>query len=106
MFHELRAHVGYGGIGGSLAYYRTPAGTEVDFVWSRGVRAVGIEVKASTRWRPEFGRAAAELLRAGVLSECFGVYLGERQLQDGPVRVLPLHVFARDLAAGRVLRAR
>jgi len=32
--------------------------------------------------------------------------LGERPLQDGPARVLPLHAFARELAAGRVLRAR
>ena len=37
--------------------------------------------------------------------ECFRVYLGERPLQDGPVRVLPLHVFARELAAGRMLVA-
>jgi predicted AAA+ superfamily ATPase len=106
VFHELRAQIGYAGLGGSLAYYRTPSGTEVDFVWSRGRRAVGIEVKASTRWRPEFSRALGELHRLGILSECFGVYLGERPLQDGPVRVLPLHSFARDLAAGRVLRAR
>jgi predicted AAA+ superfamily ATPase len=106
VFHELRAQIGYGGLGGSLAYYRTPSGTEVDFVWSRGRRAVGIEVKGSPRWRPEFSRALGELHRLGILSECFGIYLGERPLQDGPVRVLPLHSFARDLAGGRVLRAR
>jgi hypothetical protein len=41
-----------------------------------------------------------------VLSDCVGVYLGERPLSAGPVRVLPLHVFARELAAGRVLRGR
>ena len=59
-----------------------------------------------TRWRPEFGRALAELRGAGVLSDCYGVYLGERALQDGPVRVLPVHAFARELAAGRILRER
>ena len=106
VFHELRAHVAYAGLGGSLAYYRTPSGTEVDFVWSRGSRAVGIEVKASARWRPEFGRALAELHGAGALSACVGVYLGERPLQAGPVRVLPLHSFARELASGHLLRAR
>lgn len=105
VFHELRAQIAYAGIGGSLSYYRTPAGTEVDFVWSRGSRAVGIEVKASGRWRPEFGRALAELHGAGVLSDCVGVYLGERPLQAGPARVLPLQAFARELAAGRILRA-
>jgi predicted AAA+ superfamily ATPase len=106
VFHELRAQIAYGGLGGGLAYYRTPSGTEVDFVWSRGRRAVGIEVKASTRWRPEFSRSVAALHRLGVVSDCFGVYLGEHALQDGPVRVLPLPSFARDLGAGRVLRAR
>lgn len=105
VFHELRAQIAYAGLGGSLSYYRTPAGTEVDFVWSRGSRAVGIEVKASGRWRPEFGRALAELHGAGVLSDCVGVYLGERPLQAGPARVLPLQAFARELAAGRILRA-
>jgi len=106
VFHELRAQIGYAGIGGSLAYYRTPSGTEVDFIWSRGKRAVGIEVKASTRWRPEFGRALLDLRGLGVLTDCFGVYLGERPLRVGPVRVLPLDAFARELAEGRVLRAR
>jgi predicted AAA+ superfamily ATPase len=106
VFHELRAHLAYAGLGGSLAYYRTPSGTEVDFVWSRGQAAVGIEVKASPRWRPEFSRALAELHGAGVLSACFGVYLGERILRDGPVRVWPVHAFARELSAGRVLRVR
>jgi predicted AAA+ superfamily ATPase len=104
VFHELRAHIACAGIGGELAYYRTPAGSELDFVWSRGRRSVGLEVKAAARWRGEFSRTAAELHRAGVLTACFGVYLGDRPLQDGPVRVLPLAAFARELAAGRVLR--
>jgi predicted AAA+ superfamily ATPase len=106
VFHELRAQLAYAGLGGRLAYYRTPSGAEVDFVWSRGRRAVGIEVKASPRWRPEFSRALRDLHGAGVLWGCFGVYLGERALQDGPVRVLPVHAFARELAAGRVLLER
>jgi predicted AAA+ superfamily ATPase len=106
VFQELRSYAAYAGIGGVLAYYRTPSGTEVDFVWSRGKRAIGVEVKATGRWRPEFSRASADLRRTGVLGKCYGVYLGERPLQDGPVRVLPLPLFARQLAAGRVLPAR
>jgi len=105
VFHELRAQIAYSGCGGELSYYRTPAGTEVDFVWTRGRSAVGVEVKASERWRPEFSRALADLHRAGVLSACFGLYLGDRALRDGPVRVLPVHEFLRQLAGGRVLRA-
>jgi len=41
-----------------------------------------------------------------MLTACFGVYLGDRVLQDGPVRVWPVHAFARELSCGRVLRVR
>jgi uncharacterized protein len=103
IFHELRAHISYTACGGDLAYYRTTSGSEVDFIWSRGGRAVGIEVKASERWRPEHGRALRDLHDAGVTQYCFGVYLGDRPLQDGPIRVLPLADFLRELGSGRVL---
>lgn len=103
VFHELRAQIAYSGCGGELSYYRTPSGTEVDFVWRRGALAVGIEVKASSRWRPEHGRGLAELHRAGAVSGCWGVFLGEAALQDGPVRVLPLRTFLGELSKGRVL---
>ena len=73
VFHELRAQIAYSGCGGEMAYYRTPSGSEVDFIWTRGSNSVGIEVKASERWRPEHGRALAELHRAKVVRACFGV---------------------------------
>lgn len=105
VFHELRAQIAYAGTGGELAYYRTPSGTEIDFVWTRAAAAIGIEVKASERWRPEFSRALNELHASGSIRRAFGVHLGERPLQDGAVRVLPLFAFLRELAAGRVLSA-
>jgi len=104
VYHELRAQVAYSRCGGEFSFYRTPSGTEVDFVWMRGKRAVGIEVKATGRWRDEHGRALIDLHRSGVLTACYGVYLGERPLQAGPVRVLPLNDFLSALSAGKVLR--
>jgi uncharacterized protein len=103
VFHELRAHVAYGGAGGEFSYWRTPSGSEVDFVWSRGRARVGIEVKTTARWRAEDARSLKDLHREGLLSHCFGVYLGDRALQDGPVTVLPYLDFVRALAAGKVL---
>jgi predicted AAA+ superfamily ATPase len=103
VFHELRAQVAYSQCGGEMSYFRTPSGTEVDFVWQRAGHAVGIEVKASTTWRREYTRTMADLHSAGVLSRCYGVYLGEHAQQDGPVRVLPLAAFLSELAAGKVL---
>jgi len=106
IFNELRAHVAYSGSGGELCYYRTPSGTEVDFIWRRGKLAVGIEVKASVRWRPEYGRALAELKSSATLTACYGVYLGETRLQDGPVSVLPVYAFLRELSSGAIFASR
>ncbi len=68
---------------------------------------IGIEVKASPRWRPEFGRPLQNLLDEGVVSAAYGVYLGDRPLVDRGVRILPYDDFLRALAAGKILpRAR
>jgi predicted AAA+ superfamily ATPase len=106
VYHELRAQIAYSDCGGDLSYYRTPSGTEVDFLWTRAGHAVGVEVKAAQRWRPEFSRALAELQATGVVAAAWGVYLGDQPLQADAVRVLPLHMFLSELAAGRVLVGR
>lgn len=103
LFHELRAHIAYSGCGGELSYYRTPSGTEVDFVWMRGRHRIGIEVKAGVRWRTEFSQALDDLRGSGTLTSCFGVYLGETEQQDRSVHVLPLYAFLRKLAGGQIL---
>lgn len=82
IFHELRAWIAYSGGGGELSYYRTPAGVEVDFVWSRGKHRIGIEVKAARQWRLEYGRALAELRAAGVLTACHGIHPGHHGRDD------------------------
>ncbi|MEW5982958.1 MAG: DUF4143 domain-containing protein [Acidobacteriota bacterium] len=103
VLHELRAAIAYGNLGGQLAFWRTPSGSEVDFVWSRGPRAVGVEVKAARAWRPDDGTALKGLVSAGVLTSGHGVYAGPRELRDGPIRVWPLHRFFDRLAAGNIL---
>lgn len=103
VLHELRSEIAYSGIGGELSYWRTPSGTEVDFVWKRANRAVGIEVKAATRWRSADGRSLRELHGSGALQRSFAVYRGEHALKDGPISVLPFERFVRELAGGRIL---
>ncbi len=105
VLHELRAAIAFGNIGGDLHYWRTPGGAEVDFVWTRARRAVGVEVKAaSRRWRSGFGAALKTLLADRIVQTGIGVYTGTVELKDGPVRVLPIRQFLDELAAGRVLR--
>ncbi len=104
ILHELRAAQSLQNLGGDLCYWRTPSGSEVDFVWTRATRAVAIEVKASTTWRREFGGPLKALIADNVVRAGFGVYTGTAELRDGPLRVLPLRTFLRELATGRVLR--
>lgn len=103
VLNELRAWIQIMNWGGKLFYWRTPSGGEIDFVWVRDRHAVGIEVKASTRWRPEFSRVLRELKELGSIQKCFGVYCGPERLQDGPVSVLPLKEFMIALARGQII---
>jgi uncharacterized protein len=103
VLHELRSEVTYSGIGGELSYWRTPSGSEVDFIWKRASFAVGIEVKAATRWRSADGRALRELHASGAVQRGFAVYQGEHALKDGPISVLPFEDFVRELASGQIL---
>ena len=104
LLHELRAWIDRSGTGGELGYWRTAHGTEVDFVWTRGARSVGIEVKAATKWRREDGAALVELVETKRIQRAFGVYRGEQALKIGKLLVLPVEEFLRRLVAGEVLR--
>jgi predicted AAA+ superfamily ATPase len=101
--HELRATIAHQNLGGELRYWRTPSGSEVDFVWTRGARAVGVEVKAAPVWRREFGAALTGLLDDRVVTAGYGVYTGKTELKVGRLRVMPLGVFLKALASGEVL---
>ena len=103
---ELRAHIHYANLGGSLSYWRTPSGTEVDFVYtSPGGHHTAIEVKAAHRWRREDGDGLRQLHDGVPLARAWGVYMGEAALQDSrvPLRILPLGEFLGHLARGEVL---
>ncbi len=103
MLHELRAAIASLNAGGQLHYWRTPTGTEVDFIWTRAGRAVGIEVKAASTWRPEYSSALKGLVEQGVLKRAHGVYTGTAERKDGPVRVWPVLSFLRELTKGTIL---
>jgi predicted AAA+ superfamily ATPase len=103
VLHELRAAIAAANLGGQLHFWRTPSGTEVDLVWTRGSRAVGIEVKAAATWRTEYGQALRSVLDQRVLTAGHGVYTGTAELKDGPLRVWPILRFLRELASGGIL---
>ena len=75
-------------------------GGEIDFIWRRGKRAVGIEVKASNRYRSEEAATLREFLQRKLLGSAYVVYDGRDVLQDGGITVLPVAEFMRRLARG------
>jgi predicted AAA+ superfamily ATPase len=103
VLHELRAAVNCQNLGGTFSYRRTPSGSEVDFVWERGNKRIGIGVKAAKEWRREFGSTIVDLRAEGKLTAAYAVYGGKDRLEDRGLAVLPFVEFARELTAGHVL---
>ena len=103
VLHELRSWLNVSNCGGQLYYWRTPSQSEVDFIWVRGRRAVGIEVKSSSEWKREFGASLKQLEQDGIVQRSFGLYLGQHRLKDGSISVLPLFDFVRSLNRGIII---
>ncbi len=103
ILHELRSAMAVQQTGGQLSYWRTPSGSEIDFVWNRGEYAAGFEVKASTTWKSNYGSSLKMLMADGSLQAGYGIYTGETELKDGPLRIFPLKTFFKELAAGNIL---
>ena len=102
VLHELQSYLHYRGVKGSLGYWRTPSGSEVDFVWWQGKKVVAIEVKHGRRYRREYKKGIDAFL-SGAPARCFIVYRGSQELNVEGTRVLPLESFLRHLHAGEIL---
>jgi predicted AAA+ superfamily ATPase len=102
VLHELRSYMHYNGVKGSLGYWATPSGSEVDFVWWRGANMVAIEVKSARRYRREF-RAGIKSLVTGIDARTYIVYRGDGELDVEGTRVLPLDVFLLRLHSGDII---
>ena len=97
ILHELRAHLAHRGLGGELAYYRTPSGVEVDFVWTGPEHAVGIEVKAAGCCAPRRQRASGSARTACHQPRNRGLRRSRGRRMDR-ITVLPVLEFLRPVA--------
>ena len=84
-------------------YWRTPSQTEIDFIWTRGKKAIGFEVKSVPIWKKEYGSTLNQLFEENRIQKCFGIYLGNARLKEHAVPVLPLVEFMKDIARGKIL---
>jgi predicted AAA+ superfamily ATPase len=100
--HEIQSHLHYHGVKGSLGYWATPSGSEVDFVWWHGRNVVAIEVKNGREFRRDW-KKGIDALRAGATVKAYIVYRGDRELELDGTRVLPLQTFLSHLHAGEIV---
>ena len=102
VLHEIRSHLHYQGVKGSLGYWATPSGSEVDFVWWHGRNVVAIEGEKRPRV-PARMESGIHALRTGTAARAFIVYRGDRELEPDGTRVLPLETFLQLLHAGEIV---
>jgi uncharacterized protein len=97
ILHELRAYIAYKNCGGELSYWRTSDGAEVDLIWRRGDKVIGIEVKSSARWDRKFLRGLTKLQGIVPHLQGYGIFLGGASEQYDQFTVLPLVNFLEAL---------
>ena len=102
VLHELRSYLDYAGVKGSLGYWATPNGNEVDFVWWHGNNVVDIEAKHGARYRSDY-KKGIDAFCAGRPARSFIVYGGTQELLVDGTRVLPFERFVRCLHGGEIV---
>ncbi len=111
VYHEIRIHNQVSNKHRLIAYYRTAAGVELDFVIETRKRVtnspphvVCIEVKLADKWdrRWEQPMRSMKAAQGIVVDRMFGLYTGSRELVYDDVEVLPVERFFQRLHAGDV----
>ncbi|MBL7176004.1 MAG: ATP-binding protein [Desulfobacteraceae bacterium] len=111
IYHELRVFNEISRKQRHIAYYRTAAGVEIDFIIETARRRPGrppcvvvIEIKRSERWDRAWEKPMRRLAElSGVKVErMIGIYCGSRPYRFDDVHVLPVEDFVKELFSGEV----
>jgi len=111
IFHELRVYNEISGKHRGIAYYRTPAGVEIDFIieTSKGQRnrpsqVVAIEIKLAEKWDRVWDKPMRSLAEnSGIrVDHMIGVYCGTRSYLFDGVHVMPVADFIKALFSGEI----
>ena len=101
--HEIRSYLSYTRSKGSIGFWRTPSGSEIDFIWWYGEDLVAIEAKSSKEVRPTVVKSIRSLSKHLTLRASYVVYLGEKELRIGDTWVLPVKSFLKKLHGGEII---
>lgn len=111
IFNELRIYNSLTNKHYPFHYYRTDAGSEIDFVvevqkrtQTQKAKIICIEVKHSTRWRSQWERPMRSLAATGklIVQKMVCVYRGKEKLTFGDLTVYPAEMFLQALHEGNI----
>jgi predicted AAA+ superfamily ATPase len=101
--HELSAYLNYSRSRGTLGFWKTTSGSEIDFLWWYGEKCIGIEVKAAKDYRGDFLKGIRSFNENKKLSASYVVYRGKKDLKVDETWVLSAETFLKRLHTGEIL---
>lgn len=103
--NEIRAFLHYKELNYPLHFWRSQSGIEVDILLETSTGYIAIELKHGIRWEKKFNRGmhrlSEELSKTTV--NCFGVFMGERQLLIDNIIIYPAIEFLKRLWGGKII---
>lgn len=103
IYHELVSFYTYHHAKGSLGFWRTPSGSEIDFLWWYGKEFIAIEVKAAKKFKGEFLNGIRSFQKTKPLKSSWIVYLGDESLKVDDTHILPVGHFLEYLYQGKII---
>lgn len=97
VFQQLRAANDYGGLAYQIHYWRTATGDEVDFVLYGERGLIAVEVKLTSRVRPDDLRGLRRFLGDYPEARALFVHTGTRRWHEAGVEIIPAGEMLRSL---------
>lgn len=104
VYHEIVSYMEYSKLKGSLGFWQTSSGTEIDFLWWYGDKIIAIEVKSSDKFRNDYLKGIKSFSETNKLAKSYIIYNGKKELIVEGTKVLPFQVFCKKLHEGEILR--
>lgn len=102
ILHELKVWNQRHDWGTEIRFWKTHNNAEIDFILEIGDQKIGIEVKASSKWKREFGKHLSRVREEGVIHRGIGVYLGDKKLKQDHIEVYPIFEFLKLLEGDKL----